>query len=102
MTGKDLKDLRETAAAQFGQVGFQLAPSPLTVPLDFLKGSVCVLLLAAQELSLVQLRADGTLASPLKKLLSPATREELLQRTGASPGDLLLIAAGSLHAVVRD
>lgn len=61
-----------------------------------------VLLFAAQELSLVQLREDGTLNSPLKKLLSPKTREELLLRTGSGPGDLLLIAAGSLHTVVRD
>lgn len=50
----------------------------------------------------MQLREDGTLNSPLKKLLSPATTEELLRRTGSGPGDLLLVAAGSLHTVVRD
>uniref|UniRef100_H3CCB5 Aspartyl-tRNA synthetase 2, mitochondrial n=1 Tax=Tetraodon nigroviridis TaxID=99883 RepID=H3CCB5_TETNG len=70
LTGRHLNTLRETAATQFGQ-----------------------------ELSLVQLREDGTLISPLKKLLSPETTEELLQRTGSGPGDLLLIAAGSLDTV---
>lgn len=63
--------------------------------------SLGVFLYAAQELSLVQLREDRTLNSPLKKLLSPKTTEELLQRTGSRPGDLLLIAAGSVHTVVR-
>lgn len=48
------------------------------------------------------LKADGSLRSPLKKLLSVSARDELLQRTGAEPGDLLLIAAGSLSTVVRD
>uniref|UniRef100_A0A674NLA6 Aspartyl-tRNA synthetase 2, mitochondrial n=1 Tax=Takifugu rubripes TaxID=31033 RepID=A0A674NLA6_TAKRU len=50
-----------------------------------------------KELSLVQVRENGTLNSPLKKLISPKTTAELLQRTGSRPGDLLLIAAGSLH-----
>lgn len=63
---------------------------------------LCVLLFAVQELSLVQLRGDGTMNSPLKKLLSPEAMEELLQRSGSRPGDLLLIAAGSLHTVVSD
>uniref|UniRef100_A0A3B5A5F2 Aspartyl-tRNA synthetase 2, mitochondrial n=1 Tax=Stegastes partitus TaxID=144197 RepID=A0A3B5A5F2_9TELE len=49
------------------------------------------------ELSLVLLRADGTLKSPLKKLLSASVTDNLLKRTEAKPGDLLLIAAGSLH-----
>lgn len=62
---------------------------------------LCVLSFAAQELSLVQLREDGTINSPLKKLLSPQSTEELLRRSGSRPGDLLLIAAGSLHTVVR-
>lgn len=53
-----------------------------------------------QELSLVLVRADGTLKSPLKKLLSVSSTEALLNRTGAKPGDLLLMAAGSLHTVV--
>lgn len=57
--------------------------------------------LLGQELSLVQLGDDGTPNSPLRKLLPPETTEQLLQRTGSRPGDLLLIAAGSLHTVVR-
>uniref|UniRef100_A0A8D2ZFE0 Aminoacyl-transfer RNA synthetases class-II family profile domain-containing protein n=1 Tax=Scophthalmus maximus TaxID=52904 RepID=A0A8D2ZFE0_SCOMX len=48
----------------------------------------------------VLIRADRTLKSPLKKLLSVSSTEELLSSTGAKPGDLLLIAAGSLHTVV--
>lgn len=67
-----------------------------------MKGLVCLSLFATQELSLVQVRENGTLNSPLKKLISPKTTAELLQRTGSRPGDLLLIAAGSLHTVVRD
>lgn len=51
---------------------------------------------------MVLVKADGTLKSPLKKLLSVSATDELLQRTGAKPGDLLLVAAGSLHNVVRD
>lgn len=51
---------------------------------------------------MVQVRADGTMKSPLKKLLSASEADELLQKTEASPGDLLLITAGSLHTVVRD
>lgn len=47
-------------------------------------------------------KPDGTLKSALKKLLSVSARDELLQRTGAKPGDLLLMAAGSLNTVVRD
>lgn len=49
---------------------------------------------------MVLIRADRTLKSPLKKLLSVSSTEELLSSTGAKPGDLLLIAAGSLHTVV--
>ncbi|XP_039999341.1 aspartate--tRNA ligase, mitochondrial [Xiphias gladius] len=69
-TGKDLAELKQIAKTQFGQ-----------------------------ELSMVLVRADGTLKSPLKKLLSVSSTEELLNRTGAEPGDLLLMAAGSLHTV---
>ncbi|KAM3865641.1 aspartate--tRNA ligase, mitochondrial [Diretmus argenteus] len=68
--GKDLEELKETAKSQFGQ-----------------------------ELSLVLVRADGTLKSPLSKLLSVSASDELLKRTGAEPGDLLLISAGSLNTV---
>lgn len=54
-----------------------------------------------KELTMVQVKADGTLRSSLKNLLSASTTDELLYRTGARPGDLLLMAAGSLHSVVR-
>ncbi|KAF7222838.1 aspartate--tRNA ligase, mitochondrial isoform X2 [Nothobranchius furzeri] len=70
-TGKDLDVLKQTAKAQFGQ-----------------------------ELSLVLVRDDGTLKSPLKKLLSVPETENLLSRAEAKPGDLLLIAAGSLRVVL--
>uniref|UniRef100_A0AAX7V509 Aminoacyl-transfer RNA synthetases class-II family profile domain-containing protein n=1 Tax=Astatotilapia calliptera TaxID=8154 RepID=A0AAX7V509_ASTCA len=53
----------------------------------------------AENLSLVLVRADGTLKSPLKKLLSSSVTDELLKWTEAKPGDLLLIAAGSHHTV---
>lgn len=69
-SGKELDQLKSTAKTQFGQ-----------------------------ELSTVLLKADGTLKSPLKKLLSVTAQEELLHKTGARAGDLLLIAASSLQAV---
>ncbi|XP_037537474.1 aspartate--tRNA ligase, mitochondrial [Nematolebias whitei] len=70
LTGKDLDELKQTAKTQFGQ-----------------------------ELSLVLVREDGTVKSPLKKLLSVSETENLLRRTEATPGDLLLIAAGPVHTV---
>lgn len=54
-----------------------------------------------QEVTTVQIRTDGSIKSHLKKLLPVSTTEDLLQKTQAQPGDLLLIAAGSLHTVVR-
>lgn len=54
-----------------------------------------------KEVSLVLVKTDGTLKSPLKKLLSVSVTEDLLRRTEAKPGDLLLMAAGSLHTVVQ-
>ncbi|XP_035527406.1 aspartate--tRNA ligase, mitochondrial [Morone saxatilis] len=69
-SGKDLEKVKQTAKTQFGQ-----------------------------ELSVVLVNEDRTLKSVLKKLLSVTATDELLQRTGAEPGDLLLIAAGSLHTV---
>lgn len=69
-TGKDLEKLKQTAKTCFGQ-----------------------------EVSMVLVKPDGTLKSPLKKLLSVSAADELLQRTGAKPGDLLLVAAGPLHTV---
>uniref|UniRef100_A0A672FQZ2 Aminoacyl-transfer RNA synthetases class-II family profile domain-containing protein n=1 Tax=Salarias fasciatus TaxID=181472 RepID=A0A672FQZ2_SALFA len=52
------------------------------------------------HLLVVLIRADGTLKSPLKKLLSQSVTDNLLKTTGAKPGDVLLMAAGSLHTVV--
>nr|XP_020469016.1 aspartate--tRNA ligase, mitochondrial-like [Monopterus albus] len=69
-TGKNLEHLKQTAKTQFGQ-----------------------------ELSVLLVREDETLKSPLQKLLSASSTEELLKRTGAKSGDLLLMAAGSLHTV---
>uniref|UniRef100_A0A672FKL6 Aminoacyl-transfer RNA synthetases class-II family profile domain-containing protein n=1 Tax=Salarias fasciatus TaxID=181472 RepID=A0A672FKL6_SALFA len=69
-TGKTLDELKQAAKTQFGQ-----------------------------ELSVVLIRADGTLKSPLKKLLSQSVTDNLLKTTGAKPGDVLLMAAGSLHTV---
>lgn len=51
---------------------------------------------------MVLVKEDNTLKSPLKKLLSVSATEELLKRTGAKAGDLLLIAAGPLHTVVGE
>ncbi|XP_059200345.1 aspartate--tRNA ligase, mitochondrial [Centropristis striata] len=69
-TGKDLEELKQTAKTQFGQ-----------------------------EVSVLLVRADGTLKSPLKKLLSASDTDQLLETTGAGPGDLLLLAAGSTNTV---
>lgn len=63
---------------------------------------MCVCFFCPKELSLVLVKEDNTLKSPLKKLLSVSATEELLKRTGAKPGDLLLITAGPLHTVVGD
>ncbi|XP_061747468.1 aspartate--tRNA ligase, mitochondrial isoform X2 [Nerophis ophidion] len=52
-----------------------------------------------QEVSVVLVRADGTLKSPLKKLLADSVTDALLEKTRAQPGDLLLIAAGPTHTV---
>uniref|UniRef100_A0A7N6AUF4 Aminoacyl-transfer RNA synthetases class-II family profile domain-containing protein n=1 Tax=Anabas testudineus TaxID=64144 RepID=A0A7N6AUF4_ANATE len=60
---------------------------------------MCVCFFCPKELSLVLVKEDNTLKSPLKKLLSVSATEELLKRTGAKPGDLLLITAGPLHTV---
>ncbi|XP_078790246.1 aspartate--tRNA ligase, mitochondrial isoform X2 [Oryzias latipes] len=69
-TGRELETIKQTANTQFGQ-----------------------------ELSLVLVRTDGTLKSPLKKLLSASVTDDLIRKTQAQPGDLLLIAAGTLHSV---
>lgn len=45
-------------------------------------------------------RADGSLKSPLGRLMSDMARQQLLRTTLASDGDLLLIAAGAQERVV--
>nr|XP_057918132.1 aspartate--tRNA ligase, mitochondrial isoform X2 [Doryrhamphus excisus] len=55
-----------------------------------------------QEVSVVLVRADRTLKSPIKKLLSGSISDALLKKTGAEPGDLLLIAAGATAVVCAD
>ncbi|XP_061792706.1 aspartate--tRNA ligase, mitochondrial [Nerophis lumbriciformis] len=52
-----------------------------------------------QEVSVVLVRADGTLKSPLKKLLADSITDALLKKTRAQAGDLLLIAAGPTDIV---
>ncbi|XP_077392933.1 aspartate--tRNA ligase, mitochondrial [Festucalex cinctus] len=64
-TGKDLDKLKQSSKIQFNQ-----------------------------EVSMVLVRADGTLKSPLKNLLSASATDAVLRKTSAKPGDLLLIAAG--------
>ncbi|KAM9791602.1 aspartate--tRNA ligase, mitochondrial [Syngnathus typhle] len=64
-TGKDLEELKQSSKTNFNQ-----------------------------EVSVVLVREDGTLKSPLKKLLSASDTDALLRKTAAKPGDLLLIAAG--------
>uniref|UniRef100_A0A671VWB0 Aspartyl-tRNA synthetase 2, mitochondrial n=1 Tax=Sparus aurata TaxID=8175 RepID=A0A671VWB0_SPAAU len=79
----------------------------LSTEIDFLRsalsqpeGSIqAIKVTSAAEVSMVLVKPDGTLKSPLKKLLSVSAADELLQRTGAKPGDLLLVAAGPLHTV---
>ncbi|XP_068605111.1 aspartate--tRNA ligase, mitochondrial [Brachionichthys hirsutus] len=69
-TGKDLEQLQQAAKTQFGTA-----------------------------LSVVLIRADGTMKSALGKLLPDSAAGELLQATGSGPGDLLLMAAGSRRTV---
>ncbi|XP_008332894.1 aspartate--tRNA ligase, mitochondrial [Cynoglossus semilaevis] len=69
-SGKDMEGLKQMAKTQFGQ-----------------------------DLSLVLVRGDGTLKSPLKNHLSLTETEELLKRVAAKPGDLLLMAAAPLSTV---
>uniref|UniRef100_A0A8C5B187 Aspartyl-tRNA synthetase 2, mitochondrial n=1 Tax=Gadus morhua TaxID=8049 RepID=A0A8C5B187_GADMO len=51
------------------------------------------------NLSVLAVRPEGTLKSPLSKHLSPSDTEGLLGETRARPGDLLLVSACSLHTV---
>ncbi|XP_068196498.1 aspartate--tRNA ligase, mitochondrial [Antennarius striatus] len=52
-----------------------------------------------QNLTVVPIATDGTIKPALKQMLSVTNTDELLQMTGAGPGDLLLMAAGSRHTV---
>lgn len=70
LKGKDLESLKHTAKTQF-----------------------------SQDLSVVLVKADGTLKSPLSRLLCSPAREQLLQTTQAQTGDLLLLSAGPLDTV---
>ncbi|KAJ8390406.1 hypothetical protein AAFF_G00108000 [Aldrovandia affinis] len=70
LKNKDLESLRQTAQTQFNQ-----------------------------EVSVVVLKADGSWKSPLSKLLPDAVKQQLLQRTQAEAGDLLLLAAGAVEVV---
>ncbi|KAK7945445.1 hypothetical protein WMY93_001173 [Mugilogobius chulae] len=52
-----------------------------------------------QEVTTFQIRADGSVKSPLKNMLCASTTEDLINKTQAKAGDLVLIAAGSLQTV---
>lgn len=52
-----------------------------------------------QDVTQYMIRGDESIKSPLKKLLSVSTTEELKEKTKAKPGDLLLISAGTLNNV---
>ncbi|XP_075994349.1 aspartate--tRNA ligase, mitochondrial [Genypterus blacodes] len=70
LSGRDLEELKQTSKTQF-----------------------------EQELSVVLVRPDGTLKSPVQKLLSSTETDQLLRTTGAKPGDLMLITAADLQTV---
>ncbi|XP_060787225.1 aspartate--tRNA ligase, mitochondrial isoform X2 [Neoarius graeffei] len=52
-----------------------------------------------QEVDCMLVRAEGSIKSPLGRLLPDATRLQLLLKTSANAGDLLLIAAGAQERV---
>uniref|UniRef100_A0A671MU63 Aspartate--tRNA ligase, mitochondrial-like n=1 Tax=Sinocyclocheilus anshuiensis TaxID=1608454 RepID=A0A671MU63_9TELE len=51
-------------------------------------------LCVVQEVSVVPVRADGSLKSPLSRLLSDTAKQQLLQMAQANAGDLIFITAG--------
>ncbi|KAK1786912.1 hypothetical protein P4O66_017016 [Electrophorus voltai] len=51
------------------------------------------------EVDTMVVREDGSLKSPLGRLLAPTTRHQLLRVTRANAGDLLLLAAGARERV---
>lgn len=48
----------------------------------------------------MQVRAEGSIKSPLGRLIPDTTRLQLLLKTSANAGDLLVIAAGAQERVV--
>ncbi|KAI2667689.1 Aspartate--tRNA ligase, mitochondrial [Labeo rohita] len=72
LKGKDLEFLKQTAKTQYGQ-----------------------------EVSVAPVRADGSLKSPLSRLLSDAAKQQLLQMAQANAGDLIFITAGPRENVLR-
>ncbi|XP_055739235.1 aspartate--tRNA ligase, mitochondrial isoform X2 [Salvelinus fontinalis] len=70
LTGKDQESLKQTARTKFGQ-----------------------------EVSVVLVKADGALKSPLNRLMPASAKQQLLQMAQARPGDLLLISAGMQECV---
>ncbi|TRY89801.1 hypothetical protein DNTS_001861 [Danionella cerebrum] len=52
-----------------------------------------------QEVSVIHVRADGSLKSPFSRLLSDVAKEQLLQMAQASAGDLIFIIAGPQEIV---
>ncbi|XP_072544341.1 aspartate--tRNA ligase, mitochondrial isoform X2 [Salminus brasiliensis] len=66
LKGKDVELLKQTAKTQFNQ-----------------------------EVSSMLVRADGSLKSPLSRLMPDMARQQLLRTTQGNAGDLLLIAAGT-------
>uniref|UniRef100_A0A672MZ17 Aspartyl-tRNA synthetase 2, mitochondrial n=1 Tax=Sinocyclocheilus grahami TaxID=75366 RepID=A0A672MZ17_SINGR len=52
-----------------------------------------------QEVSVAPVRADGSLKSPLSRLLSDTAKQQLLQMAQANAGDLIFITAGPLENV---
>ncbi|XP_026051319.1 aspartate--tRNA ligase, mitochondrial-like isoform X1 [Carassius auratus] len=65
LKGKDLEFLKQAAKTQYGQ-----------------------------EVSVAPVRADGSLKSPLSRLLSDRAKQQLLQMAQANAGDLIFITAG--------
>lgn len=55
---------------------------------------------AVQEVDCMLVRAEGSIKSPLGRLIPDTTRLQLLLKTSANAGDLLLVAAGPQERVV--
>lgn len=70
LKGKDMEFLKQTAKTQFNQ-----------------------------EVDCMLVRAEGSIKSPLGRLIADTTRLQLLLKTSAKAGDLLLIAAGAQERV---